>query len=139
MILQEYNHIFLKQEKDLEPYSRDIKDTLEKKKHILSKEEENLISNYSEIFGNSENTYDIFTNTELKYGILIDEEGKEVELTDANYTKFLKSKNENVRKQAFNLMYNGYKKYSHQKIFHTIILTTITVITIVIIIYIVLH
>ena len=102
---------FLKQEKGIEPYSRDIKDTLEKKKHILSKEEENLISNYSEIFGNSENTYDIFTNAELKYGMLIDEAGKEVELTDANYTKFLKSKNENVRKQAFNLMYEGYKKY----------------------------
>lgn len=102
---------FLNEEKKLEPYSRDIKDCLEKKKHVLSKKEENLISNYSEIFANSENTYDIFTNAELKYGKLINEEGIEEELTDANYTKFLKSKNEKVRKQAFNLMYEGYKKY----------------------------
>lgn len=102
---------FLKDEKGLEPFARDIKDTLEKKKYVLSKKEENLLSNYSEIFSNSENTYDIFTNTELKYGKIIDENGKEVELTDANYTKFLKSKNENVRKNAFNLMYDAHKKY----------------------------
>ena len=102
---------FISEEKGLEVYARDIRESLEKKKHILSKKEENLLSKFSEIFANSENTYDIFTNAELKYGKLINEEGKEEELTDANYTKFLKSKNENVRKQAFNLMYGGYKKY----------------------------
>ena len=77
----------------------------------MSKQEENLLSNYSEIFANSENTYDIFTNAELKYGNIINEEGKEVELTDATYTNFLKSSDVNVRKQAFDLMYDSYKKY----------------------------
>lgn len=102
---------FISEEKGLEVYARDIRESLEKKKHVLSKKEENLLSKFSEIFANSENTYDIFTNAELKYGKLIDEEGNEQELTDANYTKYLKSKNENVRKQAFLLMYEGYKKY----------------------------
>ena len=36
---------------------------------------------------------------------------KEQELTESNYTIYLKSKNENVRKQAFNLMYDKYSKF----------------------------
>lgn len=102
---------FLNNEPNLSKYKRDIEEILDKKKHILSKQEENLLSNYSEIFANSENTYDIFTNAELKYGNIINEEGKEVELTDATYTNFLKSSDVNVRKQAFDLMYDSYKKY----------------------------
>lgn len=102
---------FFDEKKELSKYKRDIEEILEKKKYILSKEEENLLSNYSEIFANSENTYDIFTNAELKYGKIKNENGEEVELTDATYTNFLKSKDRNVRKEAFNLMYNTYQKY----------------------------
>ena len=64
-----------------------------------------------EVFNSMENTFDILTNTEFKFGKLIDEKGAEVELTDSNYTKYLKSKVENVRKQAFELMYKKYKEY----------------------------
>lgn len=102
---------FFEEKKELSKYKRDIEEILEKKKYVLSQEAENLLSNYSEIFANSENTYDIFTNAELKYGKIKNEDGEEVELTDATYTNFLKSKNRNVRKDAFNLMYNSYQKY----------------------------
>lgn len=96
---------------ELKRYKRDILDIIEKKKHILSKEEENLLANYSEMFSAPENTFDTLTNTEFKFGNLIDEEGKEVELTDSNYTLYLKSQQERVRKQAFQLMYKKYKEF----------------------------
>ena len=102
---------YLEEDKRLKRYERDIKDTLEKKKHILSKEEENLLANYSEVFSGPENIYDILTNAEFKFGTLINENGEEVELTDATYTKYLKSNNIKVRKQAFNLMYKKYSEY----------------------------
>lgn len=102
---------FFTQKKELNKYKRDIEEILEKKKYVLSKEAENLLSNYSEIFANSKNTYDIFTNAELKYGKITNEQGKELELTDATYINFLKSKDRNVRKQAFDLMYDRYQKY----------------------------
>lgn len=92
-------------------YSYDIKNILEKKKHILNKEQENLLANFSEIFSAPENIFDILTNAEFKFGNLINEQGEEVELTDATYTRYLKSENENVRKQAFDLMYKKYKEY----------------------------
>ena len=102
---------YLDENNELKRYERLIKEIIEKKAHILSKEEENLLANYSEIFNNSENTYDILTNTEFKFGKIKDENGKEHEMTDSNYTIFLKSKKENVRKQAFDLMYKKYKEF----------------------------
>lgn len=102
---------YLKNDERLIKYSRDIKDILEKKKHVLSKEEENLLANLSEIISAPENTFDMLTNVEFKFGNLIDENGVEVELTDSNYTLYLKSQNQNVRKQAFNLMYKKYSEF----------------------------
>ena len=102
---------YLDENNELKRYERLIKEIIENKTHILSKEEENLLANYSEIFNNSENTYDILTNTEFKFGKIKDENGKEHEMTDSNYTIFLKSKKENVRKQAFDLMYKKYKEF----------------------------
>lgn len=92
-------------------YARDINDILEKKKHVLSKEEENILANFSETISAPENIFDILTNTEFKFGTLIDENGKEVEMTDSTYTLYLKSKDQNVRIQAFNLMYKKYGEF----------------------------
>ena len=102
---------YLKEDTRLEPYKRDIQKTLERKKHILSKEGENLLANYSEILCAPKNIYDLLTNAEFKFGTLIDEEGKEVELTDATYSLYIRSKNQNVRKQAYDLMFKKYGEF----------------------------
>ena len=102
---------YLKDDKNLQNYKRDISDILEEREHILSKEEENLLANYSELFSAPENTFDILTNAEFKFATIKDENGKEVELTDSNYTIYLKNKNESVRKQAFSAMYKKYKEF----------------------------
>ena len=102
---------YIDNNENLKKYKRDIYDILDKKKHILSREEENLLANYSEVFSAPENIFDILTNAEFKFGKIEDETGKKVELTDATYTKYLKSKDINVRKQAFNLIYRKYEEY----------------------------
>lgn len=102
---------FIEENQDLKRYERILKEILRNKKHILSGEEEKLLANYSEVLNNMENTYDILTNTEFEFGKLKDEDGKEVTLTDATYTLYLKSKDRRVRKQAFELMYKKYKEF----------------------------
>ena len=92
-------------------YKRDINDILEKKKHVLSKEEENILANFSEVISAPENTFDTLTNAEFKFGTLIDENGKEAELTESTYTLYLKNKEQKVRKQAFDLMYKKYSEF----------------------------
>ena len=102
---------YIGENEDLKRYERELKEIIRDKAHILSKEEEKLLANFTEVFNNSENTYDILTNTEFKFGNIIDENGKQTEMTDSNYTIFLKSKQEKVRKQAFDLMYQKYKDF----------------------------
>lgn len=102
---------YLENDKRLEKYSRDISDILQNKKHILPKEEETLLANLSETISAPENTFDMLTNVEFKFGNLINENEEEVELTDSNYTLYLKSPNQEVRKQAFNLMYKKYSEF----------------------------
>ena len=101
---------FFKENSNLKKYERDIKEVLKKKKHILTKKEEELLSKYSEIFSAPENIFDILTNAEFKFGNIMNEDGNFVELTDATYTNFLKSKSEVIRKQAFRMMYNKYSE-----------------------------
>lgn len=102
---------YIQENPKLNPYKRDIFDILEKKKHILSKESEELLAKYSEIFATSKNVYATLTNAEFKFGMVTNENGKEVELTDSNYALFLKSKSQKIRKETFEKMYKKYSEY----------------------------
>ena len=102
---------YLVQNPNLKRYKREIEEILDQKKHVLSKEQEQLLANYSEVFSGPENIFDMLTNAEFKFGTIIDENGKEVELTDAKYTKYMSSSNRNVRKQAFEKMYEKYSSF----------------------------
>ena len=102
---------YIQENPKLNPYKRDIFDILEKKKHILSKESEELLAKYSEIFATSKNVYATLTDAEFKFGMVTNENGKEVELTDSNYALFLKSKSQKIRKETFEKMYKKYSEY----------------------------
>lgn len=102
---------FIAQNDNLKRYERILNEIIEDKKHILSKEEETILANFSEVFNGPENTYDVFTDTEFKFPSITDEQGKEVELTNGNYTKFMGSNKKEVRLSAFDSMYSLYKKH----------------------------
>ena len=98
-------------DKELQEYEKIIKDIIKGKKHILSEEVEKVISKYAEVFASTENVYDIFTTTEFEFPSIKDEDGKELKMTNGLYSKYLRSNNENTRKQAFESMYSLYKKH----------------------------
>ena len=102
---------YLTKNADLARYRKSIQDILENKGHVLSEEAESLLASFSEVFGASESSYDIFTNTEFEFPKIINDNGKELELTQATYTKYMMDSNPNIRKQAFKSMYSLYKKH----------------------------
>ena len=105
-ILEEY----LKDPRMIE-FEKSIRDIMKEKKHILSEEVENVLAQYSEIFSSAENTFDIFTNTEFEFSSIKDDDGNELKMNAALYSKYLTNKSENIRKQAFESMYALYKKH----------------------------
>ena len=87
-------------------YKKSIEDIIKEKKHILSKEIEEVLAKYSEIFGTSENVYDIFTNTEFDFPNIKDKEENDLKVTAGLYSKYMTNKDVAVRKQAFESMYS---------------------------------
>ena len=102
---------YIDENNNLKRYERELKEIIKNKDHILSEKEESILATFSEVFNSSENTFDILTNTEFHFGKILKEDGSKEEMTDSNYTVFMKDKNENIRKQAFNLMYSKYKEF----------------------------
>ena len=101
---------FISQEEGLKLYEFAILDTLRQKAHVLTAAEENLMAQLSEVLGATNDIFTMLNNADMKFGKLIDEDGDEVELTHGKYIGFMESQNRTVRKDAFELMYETYKK-----------------------------
>ena len=104
---------FIDKDERLQRYKRELEEIMKDKEHVLSEKEEELLANYSEVLDASEDVYNVLTNTELKFGKIKCADGEEVEMTEDNYTTFLKDKDERVRKDAFDSMYKKYSEFSN--------------------------
>lgn len=101
---------FLNENKDLAVYRFFLEELLRQKKHILSAREEEIIALSSEIARNPRDTFTMLNNADIKFPIIKDEQGHDVELTKGRYIRFLESADRNVRKQAYEALYTTYSK-----------------------------
>lgn len=81
------------------------------KPHTLSAEEEALLANMSEVASAPSKIFGMLNNADLKFPMITDENGEEVELTKGRYTHFMESKDRRVRKEAFEALYSTYGKF----------------------------
>ena len=102
---------FLKENEGLKKYSRIIEKIIKNKKHVLSKEAEYVVSKYSTVLNSFDNIYTMLNDVDFKFGSIKDENGNDVQVTHGTYTTFLTSKNREVRKAAFDKMYEKYKEF----------------------------
>lgn len=84
---------------------------IKNKKHVLTKNEEKIISQLSIIFDDSHQAFSVLNDSELDFGKLKNENNDKVKLTHGNYSLFLQSKNQKIRKKAYINMFSAYKKY----------------------------
>ncbi|MGL4654817.1 MAG: oligoendopeptidase F, partial [Sarcina sp.] len=103
----------VKENEELNLYEFFIMDVLKEKEHILTKEIEEILASVSDCLSAPENIYEILTNAELKFDSVKDEDGNVVELTEGNYGNFIRSKNRDVRKNAFEGLFKAYKNYEN--------------------------
>ena len=101
---------FIEETPELKTYQFTIKDTLRQKAHVLSPAEENILAQMSEITRASDDIFTMLNNADIKFGTITDEDGNLVELTHGNYIKFMQSHNARLRQDAYNSMYDAYKK-----------------------------
>ena len=102
---------YINENEELKEYEFDLKQIYKYQNYVLSENEEKLISNISDLSRKYENNFEVLLNSIVDFGIIKDENGKEIELTIGNYAKYIKSKDRNVRKQAYEARGKAIKKY----------------------------
>ncbi|MFR9208312.1 MAG: oligoendopeptidase F, partial [Lachnospiraceae bacterium] len=98
---------------EMSDYRFYIEDLLRSKEHILSDEEERLLSLAGDF---SDGAHDIFTmlnNADLRFS-KIEHDGKEYPLTHASYIEYMQSEDRELRKKAYEAFYEEFKQHKNK-------------------------
>ncbi|WP_138207420.1 oligoendopeptidase F [Haloimpatiens lingqiaonensis] len=96
---------------ELNMYEFYLQDILKMKPHTLDKNTEEILASLSDCLNAPGNIRGMLANADMSFPYIKDDEGNEVELSEGNFVNFLRSKNREVRKEAFEKIYGTYYKY----------------------------
>ncbi len=102
---------YLAKNKDLQVYKQLLEEINKERPHVLPKEQEALLAQFSEVAGASADTFGKLNNADLEFPFIKDEDGNDVQLTHGRYSRFLESEDPRVREDAFKAMYDTYGKF----------------------------
>ncbi|MDN6162065.1 MAG: oligoendopeptidase F [Atopostipes sp.] len=100
---------YFDENEDLELYRHEIEKITQKREHVLSAEIEGLLASAGEIFNASSETFNVLNNADIEFLKVKDEDGEEVQLSHGLYGQLLESKDREVRKEAFDKLYEVYE------------------------------
>ncbi|MFR4997012.1 MAG: oligoendopeptidase F [Clostridium paraputrificum] len=103
----------IKNDERFKLYEFMLMDILKEKPHILTKEMEELLALASDCLDAPSSIHNMLTNADMTFGNIKDEDGDEVELTEGNYSSFIKSKDRSVREAAFKRLFGEYQKFDN--------------------------
>ena len=99
-------NLFYTAQPELETYRRNIYKIRRRKAHILSPEEEKLLSAAGEMANGPENIASVFRDADLTFPAVTDGEGNERVLTSGTFVPLLMGSDRVLRKNAFEAYYN---------------------------------
>ena len=107
---EDYINEAIKKIDELKKYEFIFKDILKEKDHVLTQEMEELMAQVSDCLSAPSSIQSMLSNADMTFPKIKDENGNLVELTEGNYSSFIKSKNREIRKEAFKTLFNEYAK-----------------------------
>lgn len=111
-IPQERIDAFFAETPALELYRQALDEINRQRAHVLSPEMEGMLAQAAELSHAPEHIYEMLNNADLKFPVIRDADGNEVQLTHGNYLPtFLESHNREVRRAAFEAMLGTYQRY----------------------------
>ncbi|UFJ42729.1 oligoendopeptidase F [Brevibacillus humidisoli] len=100
-------------EPGLDHYRFLLEEITRQKPHTLSAQEEAILAEVSEVSSAPSTIFGMLNNADIRFPMITDEQGEEVELTKGRYIQFLESKDRRVRKEAFEALYKTYGKHKN--------------------------
>lgn len=115
LLLTDYEVIksYVKENDALKEYAFDLEQIYRYQPYVLSEKEEKLLSNISDLAQRFNNNFEIINSSLVDLGYIKDELGEEVKLTNGNYSKYIKSSDRRVRKDASEAKGRAYKKLAN--------------------------
>lgn len=101
---------YMDEEPKLQIYKFVVDEMFRLKAHVLTKSEEALMSQFSELTSATNDIFSMINDADIKFGTILDEDGDEVEVTHGRYIGFMESQDQRVRKEAYEHMYEAYEK-----------------------------
>ncbi len=96
---------YLKDER-LSLYKQYFDNILRARPHVLGEEAEALLAQAGEVLSTPSNVYGMLNGADLKFPVIKDDNGKDVELTHGSFVPLLMSKDRSVREEAFKKYYS---------------------------------
>lgn len=97
----------------LEPYRFQLEKLFRYRPHILSTKEERLLAMQGEVAGTAGKVFGQLTDADMKFGLVTDEKGERVELTQGSFRTLLESPKRSVRKKAFDQFYKAFDDHAN--------------------------
>jgi oligoendopeptidase F len=104
---------FKEEEKALQKYEHYFDNLFRMKNHILSSDEEKILSSLGDVNDGAHEIYSAFTNADLKFPEVEKPSGKTVEMSLSNYTKFQKHEDRDFRKKTYEKMFDTFWSYKN--------------------------
>lgn len=99
---------YIKEVEGLKYFEEDLLDSFRYKAHVLTKEQEEVLSQIGEAFSAPQKTFGMINNADIKFGEVTNEDGERVELTRGMYSKLIEDDDRDKRKEAYFAYYQPY-------------------------------
>ena len=109
----EYINDCIKNEHELTRYEFFFRKLLRERGHILPHEQEVLLAKAGEMRAVPENAFTLLTDADMKFPDIQDEDGRTSELTEERWYRFSRSRNRQVRRDAFMGIYGTYANFKN--------------------------
>ncbi|MBB6443975.1 oligoendopeptidase F [Bacillus benzoevorans] len=105
---EETLHEYIAAEKGLDYFKEDLLDSFRYKSHVLSKEQEGILSQMGEALSVPSHVFGMINNADIKFGEVTGENGEKLELTRGMYAKIMEDEDRDKRREAYKAYYQPY-------------------------------
>ena len=99
---------YITEEEGLKYFEEDLYESFRYKKHVLSKDQEEVLSQLGEALSAPSTTFGMINNADIKFGEVINNNGEKVQLTRGMYSKLIEDEDRERRREAYKSYYKPY-------------------------------
>lgn len=99
---------YIESEDGLEYFKEDLLESYRYKAHVLTKEQEEVLSQLGEALSAPSHTFGMINNADIKFGEVTGDNGEKVELTRGMYSKLIEDEDREKRRESYKAYYQPY-------------------------------